>query len=199
MSRILVVGEDSLSCVLGEKLVEMALPTWSLASPSINTRGVTKLIPYLERYMEQARHVQPVLCIADTDGQCALALLADWIDADVPAHFVLRLAVSEAESWVLADRTGFAQYFHIPKNKLPMITDQEGDPKRLLLSLVSKSKNRMFREEVISRSDLNKPGAGYNLHLRKFVCSDWNVHNARDHSPSLNRAFNALHALGKNS
>ena len=198
MSRILVVGEDALCCVIGEKLVEKALPNWSLASPSINTQGVTKLIPRLERYVEQARYVQPVLCIADTDGKCVLDLLADWQPPDIPFGFVLRLAISEAESWVLADRAGFAEFFNITKNKLPSILDDEPDPKRLLLSLVNKSRNRTFREELVSQSDMNKPGTGYNLHLRKFVGSAWNVDRARDHSPSLNRAFEAIHALSHN-
>ena len=82
MKRILVVGEDALCCALGEKLVAAALPGWSLAGPAIDTKGVTKLIPALPRYSEQAQFVQPVLCIADTDGQC----VKQWLQKNVPAR-----------------------------------------------------------------------------------------------------------------
>ena len=76
MSRILVVGEDTLCCALGERLVAACLPDWQLAQPSIDTKGVTKLQPSLPRYLSLARSLHPVLCIADTDGQCAVELRA---------------------------------------------------------------------------------------------------------------------------
>lgn len=68
MPRLLVIGEDLLCCALGERIVEQCLPGWTLASPPINTGGITKLRVALPRYAMQARHVQPVFCLADTDG-----------------------------------------------------------------------------------------------------------------------------------
>lgn len=107
-------------CVaLGERLVVAGLPGWQLARPSIDTKGVTKLVPALPRYVEQATHVQPVLCIADTDDQCAVTLRAKWLPNANHARFVLRLVQSEAESWLLADREGFAKALAVPLNKLP--------------------------------------------------------------------------------
>ena len=124
MKRILVVGEDALSVALGERLVAAGLPGWEMPSPAIPTGGVTKLVKALPRSIEQSRHVQPVLCVADTNGRCAVTLLGEWLPRTVPGHFMLRLAVSEAESWILADRSALAAYFeisaerirHVPKN-----------------------------------------------------------------------------------
>ncbi|SEE12364.1 hypothetical protein [Paraburkholderia caballeronis] len=198
MSRILVVGEDALCCALGEKLVAAALPDWRFAAPSIDAKGITKLVPNLPRYAEQAAHVQPVLCIADTDGRCALDLMAAWRPENARQHFILRLAVAEAESWVLADRPGFAEAFQVTMNKLPAILDDEPDPKRLLLTLMAKSRKRIFRDEIVSQTDRNKQGAGYNVHLGKFVRSSWNIRRACDHSPSLNRALRSLQSLDAN-
>ena len=110
MKRILVVGEDALSVALGERLVAAGLPGWEMPSPAINTGGVTKLVKALPRSIEQSRHVQPVLCVADTDGRCAVTLLGEWLPRTVPGHFMLRLAVSEAESWILADRSALADF-----------------------------------------------------------------------------------------
>ena len=196
MSRILVVGEDALSCALGERLVEVGLPGWQLAGPSINTKGVTKLVPALPRYVEQAEHVQPVLCVADTDGKCTLDLLAEWLPRRKTDRFLLRLAVTEAESWLLADREGLAVALNVPVTKLPLHPDAEPDPKRLVLNLAKRSKNHRVREEVVSSSDPSKPGSGYNLHLVAFVRSGWEASRAAASSVSLARALNQLQDLG---
>ena len=195
MSRILVVGEDALCCALGERLVAACLPDWQLAQPSIDTKGVTKLQPSLPRYLGLARNLHPVLCIADTAGECAVELCAKWL-SQAHERFVLRLAITEAESWVLADRQGFAQALAVPLNKLPQCPDEESDPKRLILTLVKKSKIRQFRDEVVSSADPSKPGTGYNLHLGAFVRGQWDAKRAVEHSPSLARAVKHLERLG---
>jgi hypothetical protein len=195
MSRILVVGEDALCCALGERLVAACLPSWKLAQPSIDTKGVTKLQPALPRYIGLAQHLYPVLYIADTDRQCAVELRAKWLP-QAHERFVLRLAITEAESWVLADRQGFAQALEVPLNKLPQCPDEESDPKRLILTLVKKSKVRQFSNEVVSSADPSKPGTGYNLHLGAFVRNQWDARGAAQHSPSLARAVMHLERLG---
>lgn len=196
MKRILVVGEDALSVALGERLVAAGLPGWEMPSPAINTSGVTKLVKALPRYIEQSRHVQPVLCVADTDGRCAVTLLGEWLPRTVPGHFMLRLAVSEAESWILADRSALADYLEIPSARVPTRPDELGNPKRELLHLARRSGRRLIRQEVVSGQDASKPGAGYNLHLRDFVARHWAAGRAAEHSPSLARALARVAALG---
>ncbi len=196
MKQILVVGEDALCCALGERLFTICLPDWQLAQAAINTRGITKLVPALPRYLEQAQHIQPVLCIADTDGKCAADLLSAWLPPFAHENFLLRLAVTEAESWLIADQEGFAQEIAVPLNKLPQHPDEAVDPKRLVLSLARKSKKRVIRDEVVSPIDPSKPGSGYNLHLCAFVKTHWNARRAAQTSPSLARAINRLETLG---
>jgi hypothetical protein len=195
MRRILIVGEDSLCCALGERLVASCLPNWQLAGPAIDTRGVTKLLPALPRYAQQARHVQPVLCIADTDGQCAVDLRARWFPMPAENSMLLRFAVTEAESWLIADREGAAQALAIPLTRLPQRPDEEPDPKGLILTLAARSKKRAIREEVVSSGDRNRPGSGYNLHLSGFVRSHWDVRRAALVSPSLARAVKRIEEL----
>ena len=103
---------------------------------------------------------------------------------------------SLAESWVLADRQGFSQAMKVPLNKLPQCPDEESDPKRLILTLVKKSKVRQFSNEVVSSADPSKPGTGYNLHLGAFVRNQWDARGAAQHSPSLARAVMHLERLG---
>lgn len=193
-----MIGEDKITCALGMKLVSHALPSWSLATgEAINTGGVTKLVPNLPRYVLQAEHVQPVLCIADTDGECPVTLLTSWLPRNAGSKFLLRLAVTEGESWVLSDRLGTAEFFGLAQKSIPRQPDSLVDPKREVLRLARSSRVRVLRQEVVSLQDPNKPGVGYNLHMSRFVAEKWNVGRAADESPSLRRAVARLAELAR--
>lgn len=193
---MLVVGEDELSCALGQQLLGEALPDWSLSGPPINTRGVTKLVSAIPRYVQQARYVQPVLCVADTDQKCPVTLMREWMPAVVADDFFLRLAVSEAESWVLADREGAANFFGLAMNQIPLQPEELVDPKREVLRLARRSTVRRIREELVSQTDMNKKGTGYNSHICAFVRNEWRASRGLDRSPSLARAFRRLAEFG---
>ena len=137
------------------------------------------------------------MCIRDS-GKCAVTLRSAWLQGASHDRFVLRLAHIEAESWLLADREGFAKALAVPINKLPQNPDEESDPKRLVLSLVRRSKERLFRNEVISATDPSKPGTGYNLHLGAFVRTHWSAGRGALCSPSLARALQRVQALDTN-
>ncbi|MFT3812529.1 MAG: hypothetical protein QM740_04030 [Acidovorax sp.] len=194
---MLVVGEDALCCALGERLVAAMLPGWELAGPSIDTKGVTKLIAALPRYAVQAQHVQPVLCVADTDGQCVKQWLGQHLPRQAQGRFVLRLAVNEAESWLLADREGLAQGLQVASGKLPRQPDEVMDAKGVMLQMLGKSKLRHIRDEAVSRTNPARQGPGYNLHLCEFVHTAWSAERARQVSPSLARACEHLRRVGE--
>lgn len=195
MRRIRVVGEDDLCCALGERLVAEALPDWVLSGQSINTHGITKLTPNLSRYVQQALHVQPVLCIADTDRHCPVQLIRRWLPHGAHSRFLLRLAVSEAESWILADRHGTAEFFGVALKRVPASPETEPDAKRAVLQLAHQSKKRHLRQEMVSQSDRSRQGTGYNLHLRSLVTGQWQPRRAAERSGSLQRALTRLSAL----
>lgn len=197
MGRILIVGEDTLCCALGERLVESYLPAWGMVAPPVDKAGITKLVPALPRYAKFSQNTHAaVLCIADTDRGCAKKLAEKWRPKLAPGEFLLRLAVAEAESWVLADRVSFAKYFDVPLNRIPDAPDEVEDPTRLVLELAAKSRKRVIREEVVNRTAPIKAGSGYNLHLGAFVRGAWRTDDAAARSPSLARAVTRLQALG---
>lgn len=189
---MLVVGEDDLCCALGQQLLAQVLPEWTLSRAPINTRGVTKLRPEIPRYMEQSRHIQPVLCIADTDNACPVEWLEKWVPNGCPREFFLRLAVPESESWVLADRHGVSDFFKLSVAQTHADPEQLPDPKREVLRLAKRSKVRQIREEMVSMLDSNKQGTGYNVHLGTFVRQTWNARRAAERSSSLRRAIHRL-------
>jgi hypothetical protein len=160
----------------------------------INTRGVTKLYAALPRYASLV-HVNPVLCIADTDGTCPVAMLEKWFPSGVDSRFVLRFAVSEADAWAMADTAGFAKAFGVPAVNVPRDPEGLPDVKRELLRLAARSTIRAIRNEVPSVADPSKPGTGYNLHLCSFVASSWSALAAAERSQSIARAIGALERL----
>ena len=194
MKQIMLVGEDPLCCALGESLIQHCLPGWQLATPAISTRGITKLIPELPRYQQIAAHKLPVLCIADTDRACPIDCIKKWLPHKPPANFLLRLAVTESESWVLADRDGFAGFLGIAAGKIATSPDELPDAKRHLLQLAKHSKVRLYRQEMVTANG-DKQGTGYNLHLASFVRQHWSPQGAAASSPSLARAILRLQQL----
>lgn len=195
MNSLVLVGEDALCCALGERLVEQTLPGWRLAFAPINKRGVTKLKADLPRYLQQALHVQPVLCIADTDSACPVALRQQWLPQEVPPNFLLRLAVSESEAWAMADRAAFAAALGVSVANVPRDPETLPDIKRKVLHLAAQSSKRRVREELLSVHDASKPGTGYNEHLCAFIKQGWRAAIAREQSASLHRAMLALELL----
>lgn len=193
MGRILVIGEDVLCCALGTRLVEEVLG-WELAQEPINSNGITKLVSALPRYVGIAK-IHPVLCIADADRQCVIVLLQKWLPGRRPEKFIFRLAVPEAESWLLADPEGLAEFFCIAPKHVPKSPDCIDDPKQAMLALARKSRRRYIKQEVVNERDSNKPGNGYNTHLSEFVRNHWDPEAARVRSPSLNRAVQRLQEL----
>ncbi|MBK7767294.1 MAG: hypothetical protein IPI44_15045 [Sulfuritalea sp.] len=173
------------------------LPDWTLARESINTGGITKLKPNLYRYVEQARHVQPVVCVADTDGRCPVDLVQQWLPGHTESRFVFRLAVTEAESWLLADHATLAEFLAVPVARMPDRPDELVDPKRVILGLARRSGHRWIRDEVGSSLAPDKRGNGYNLHLVQYVRKHWRPTQAAEQSPSIARAIRNIGKLAE--
>ena len=195
MKKLLVVGEDALCCALGIQIIRAAMPGWSASGEPINTGGITKLLPSLPRYANVAQHVWPVLCVADTDSQCPVALRRAWLPAHAPDSLLFRFAVPEAESWVLADREAVANFFRVPLGRISKAPEALADAKVEVLRLARMSKVRRLREEVVSASSPVKRGVGYNAHLCALVRDSWDASRAAERAPSLNRAIARLSAF----
>lgn len=193
MPPVYVVGEDALCCALGERLV-VTLGTHELAQDPINTGGRTRLFEALPRYAKLARR-HPVLCIADTDGGCALGFLKQYTPHDAPPDLLLRFAVTMSESWLLADRKGFSDFFKVPMTQVPTFPDAIMHAKRAVLALAMKSRRKLIRQEVVSREDSTRPGSGYNHHLCDFVKTHLDLLKAAEASPSLCRAIRRFSKL----
>lgn len=195
MKDILLVGEDVLCCALGKKIIEAALPDWSISGLPIDKKGITRLLPELPRYAECARHVRPVLCIADTDNKCPVEIRKQWLPPEAPQELLFRLAVSEAESWILADRHAVAQFFDVPLGVVPKAPESIKDPKSEMLKIAGRSRKKSIRSEMLTAGQQVRPGPGYNVHLGALIAQAWDVVRAQENCPSLRRAVINVQSL----
>ena len=139
----------------------------------------------------------PYLILTDLDyNECAPTLIKEWLPETKNPNLIFRIAVREVESWVLADRLGFAKFLGISQNKMPKKPDELSDPKAHLINLARASRKRDLREDIIpKRGSTAKQGPAYNERLVSFVEAAWNPSTARQFSPSLERTLKAIEAF----
>ena len=152
---------------------------------------------YLKRNIRgfnKASKGMPYLILTDLDDkECAPVLIQEWLPETRNPNLIFRIAVREVESWVLADRLGFAKFLGIARDKLPKNPDDLINPKAHLINLARRSKKRDLREDIVPRvGSTAKQGPAYNERLVSFVRETWNPSNACQHSPSLERTLKAL-------
>ena len=108
----------------------------------------------------------PYLVLTDLDRQpCPTDLIEDWFGCELSDYhkrrnpnLLLLIAVREVEAWVLADREAFAAFLGIKADQIPS-PDLTADPKRLLIDLARKAKNRRIRGASPSGRAASSPGA----------------------------------------
>ena len=190
-STTIVFGEDALCCELGSAVLDQ-MGCVARALPPAG--GAAKFQGGISRMNEVARNGFTVLMIADADqAVCAPVQFASWFPRGAHPNLLLRLAVRESESWVLADRIAFAEFAQVSAAVVPRLPDELPDPKQSLLNLIRRGKRRDLRDEMLpARESRSKIGLGYNAHLQRFVCERWSADRALENSPSLARAVGRI-------
>lgn len=129
----------------------------------------------------------------DSPRDCPPRLIRSWIKGSLNPRFFFRVAVMEIESWIMADRIGFAAFLSIPLHRIPALTDNILNPKEFLVSLARRSRKKAVREALVPMPSANVPvGIEYNALLIEFVREHWNLERAAAVSPSLKRTLDRL-------
>jgi len=124
---------------------------------------------------------------------CPVALIGDWLTQPKHHNLLIRVAVREAEAWVLADRDSFANFLGINIVKVPQDVEALLNPKTTLIQLARESRRRQLRDDICPRpGSTSKVGPNYNARLGSFVNESWNPTVARLNSRSLDRTINCL-------
>jgi hypothetical protein len=193
MRSLVLATEDELSEQVGLSLAKEAGLHVQLC---LRKGGNGYLRSRLPSFCQMAR-TQKILVITDLDQvQTPATLIADWFGKQRrPDNFLLRVAVREIESWLIADHSAIRQSLGKNVSKLPNSPDDLSDPKQTLLRL-ARLAPRSVRDDLIGvRGSVASQGIGYNALLCKLVRETWRPSVAAERSPSLARARVALAKL----
>lgn len=129
-----------------------------------------------------------VLVDLDQDFPCAGELVREWLQA--PAlQMRFRVVVRQVEAWLLADEERFARFFRVRKGLVPLAPDALPQPKDTLVQIVSQSRRRAVREDMMPRPGSGRRvGPAYTSRLDEFIRDQeggWRPEVAARRSPSL--------------
>lgn len=188
----LLVVEDAPSEAVLRRLVMSAKHHLHVTSV-FRAGGFGQIKSRLENF-RNACHVIPHIVMTDLDTYpCPHELLKDWKVGKLPDRMLMRIAVREVESWLLADREGIAKLIRVPLVKIPTNPDELPDPKQVLLNLARRSKSPRFASEFVpAKGSKAKHGPMYNEHLIGFATRHWDSSQAELASPSLKRTIKRI-------
>ena len=189
MTWVTLATEDSLSEAVGERLIAEHRDALHIGQ-RLGRRGFGYLRSAMPKFREMARR-QPVIVLTDLDrASCAASLVKDWSGGSTkPQNLVLRVAVREVESWILADHEAVRSLLAAPQLPLPEKPDDLDDPKAYLLKLAAERAPRPVRDALVpAKGAIASQGLGYNAVLTDLVAEHWSPERAASRSDSLQRA-----------
>lgn len=192
-----IATEDVLSEAIAVRLIDRSFGRGRVGN-RLGRKGNGYLISKLPNFRQMAIR-EPVLILTDLDDtNCAPSLLDRWAAGHpFPENLLLRVAVREAEAWLLADRLGVAELLGISPNKIPRNPEILDDPKQFFLNIAHRAKREIRSELISSRGSVARQGLGYNRVLSDFVNSTWGLDSAIEASESLCKAVLRLDELAE--
>jgi len=194
---ITLAVEDSLSEVVARKLLEQTNQNYRVSQCLCN-QGQGYLKSKINNF-NQAAKFTPFFVLTDQDRGCPPTLISSWLKKEASKYFIFRIAVMKIESWVMAHREAFAEFFSISLANIPQNMDELRDPKQFLVNLVKHSRSKRLRDDIIpDTGSTAKVGPDYNNRLSQFVQNKWNAFEAEVHSESLRRALFRIREFKRN-
>ena len=190
--HVVIAVEDDLSEAVLRRLLQASGKPF-IIHQVLGKQGGGWLKNHVPQFLAASRGI-PHIVLTDLDNNvCASNLLHDWFGNRTEKNLLVRIAVREIESWLLADSDGFAKFARIPVNKVPVNPDRLDDPKQFLINLFRKSKSKRLAQEIIpEQGSTASIGPGYNYHLSEFVNSAWSLERAVIQSDSLRKAVHRI-------
>ncbi len=142
-----------------------------------------------------ASKIIPYVILTDLDTNvCPPTLLKEWIDFEITENFIFRIAVKEAEAWLIGDKINFSKFMGISSAKIKGNSEHINNPKEYIGELAKQSMRKEIRDSLIPQGTA-KVGKTYNTTMVNFVFSQWRVEIARSENHSLDRAVRKLETI----
>lgn len=187
--------EDALTESLFAKILR-EIPVAYAICTIYNRGGYGNLRQTINGFNNAAKGI-PFLIGTDLDTyECPPALIVDWLKGPRHHNLLVRVAVREAEAWVLADKQNFADFLGIRSALIPDDVEAIPDPKRELIQLARRARKREVREDICPPTHSTRTvGPNYNARLSAFVQQQWDPSAARERAKSLARTIDRLIAF----
>jgi hypothetical protein len=149
------------------------------------------------RAFDKAAAQAPHLLLTDLDiAACAPALIHQWHGSSLHPNFLLRVAVREVETWLLADAANMAGFLSLTPNHIPPNVETVRDPKAEIVRLAGLSTDAEVQQNLVARpGSTAKTGRLFNRSLIGYVRDLWDIDAAAANADSLARALRALRAF----
>ncbi len=157
--------------------------------------GAPNLDPRIPEFNRSGEHVNwLILRDLDHDAPCPAELVPNLLGRQPLARRVaLRVPVRAVESWLLADREGFAREFGVALRQLPTDPDSLEAPKRRLIDVCRRSRRADIRRGMTPREGSGRSvGPEYVTRIVAFARFAWEPERAAEASESLRRSLAAL-------
>lgn len=148
--------------------------------------GDGDIVSNISKYEELSKRF-PVFVLLDLDRRSCPVSYRSTISKHFSSSFVFRIAVTEAESWLMADADGFSNFLGAEKSSILARQDwTKIDAKEALLDAVQRLGKKTLKEQLLPRHDSRaNVGLEYNSALGQFVRGEWSPERARQNSDSL--------------
>ncbi len=201
---IYIGGEDFVTKQIAKRLVRFCLPETEPEFEDLTFRvHGTRALESLGTMLNFAKKY-PVVGVFDSDDNCIIDLLNRYLQKERNVDYAaINFAVDEAESWLLADRTGMAEYFGIPIDMIPSkhrVDKEISDhiPYKTSLYILTEiaplSKSVSIRNALSFERPGKKPST-YNSIWGKYIDEIWNIDEACVNSDSLTGAIKRIRRM----
>jgi hypothetical protein len=188
-----IVYEDQLSEAVICQLLRFSKRNY-IIQKKIPGNGCDYIIKRINSFIKASRHI-PFFILLDSDKEdCAKRMVEILIPSKLQhSKFLLRIAVREVESWLLADYKGISTFLGISEKLVDRDPEKLVDAKTHLISLARRSRKREISSGIVPQSGTSaKQGPRYNQVLIPFVQNHWNILAATGRSKSLKRTVKAI-------
>ena len=180
-----MVAEDAVTVEVVKRLLADYAPNLSVKDVRPARGG--KLKSQIASYNELSR-VTPVVLLTDLDAEVCPPVARQKLLRGIEQckDFIVNIAVDEAETWLYADREGWASYLSVPIESVPdfCLKNMGGPHMRIEVAVPYKTslhltrtliKNSSDREKVrqIESTDGRCKGKAYNLGVVPFIKTRW--------------------------
>ena len=104
-----------------------------------------------------------------------------------------RIAVREAEAWLLADAVQMGKFLGVRQSLIPAQPDALPDPKQTLVNLARRSRRQAVKLDMVPAEGTNvRVGPAYVPRIIEYASQHWRPRVAAQRSESLRRTINSL-------